>query len=277
MTQELHGEYVIEHNSTKVGNLIVSQSGIRTTFKAECVVATAQILRLTILVGEQYIPLGVMRPEGDKLHFEKRYSRNELQTKSITTIHGAKLISIDQPAPEPTPAPLPEATTRLESAPESIPKPTPAPEPAPTPTPEAEVRPEPTEPPIQDWETVRDLPDDKAIYTHTARITIENPVADADLEDIDPYPDTTPAITTSTDWVPCLAPSALFTDPTLAATSQNIQGAMIRERSDQTELAVPFGAGEPFPLMPIFCKGEATEFQGKTYLVFQIKDGKIVK
>jgi len=279
MNQELHGEYAIEHSGTKVGQLTVSAAGIRTSFQAQCVMATGEVLRLTLLVGEQYIPLGVMLPNRDKLLFEKRYSRLELQTKGVTAIHGVRLMAAGQTPPPPkptvedtvpsTPAPAPEpAVETLVSIPEpAIETLAPAPEPEPI-----------IEPSDHHWESVRILPDNRAIYTHEARIAASPlPVADEDLDDINPYPTAQAVPASIPNWIPCSDPAALFTDPHLTAAGNRIREAMTRPQVDHIELAVPFDTGEPFPLMPIFCLGEVTDIGGRAHLVFQIKDGEIIK
>lgn len=269
MSQDLHGTYAIEHNTTKVGQLTVSAAGIRTRFQAECVVVTGEVLRLNLLVGEVYIPLGVVLPSGDKLLFDKRYSRFELQTKGITAIHGVRLVGIGQAAPAPpTPAkkdPEPTAEPEPTQKPEE-PEAEPAIKPQiliPPVTPVSGPAPEPTEPP----------PDNNPIYTDETRFTASSPVADEDLDDIDPYPAARPSIAPAPDWSPCPDPAALFTDSNLMAAGARLKEAMTRSVGEYIELAVPFDAGKPFPLMPIFCHGVATDISGRAHLVFRVRDG----
>ncbi|MCL2842331.1 MAG: hypothetical protein FWE28_02535 [Oscillospiraceae bacterium] len=298
MNQELHGTYAIEHNHTKVGQLTVSAAGIRTHFQAECVVVTGEVLRLALLVGEQYIPLGVMRPEGDKFLFGKRYSRLELQTKGIAAIHGVRLMAVGQHAPPPEPmeptagdaapeVPSPVLDPAIEThAPEPAPVPEPIPEPILIPEPELEPKAEPVMEtpvltplpavPVSAPTPEAEPPEGSPVFTHEARFTASLPVADRDLDDIDPYPATRPVVAPAPDWSPCPNPAALFTDPNLIAAGRRLKEARTRPMGAHTELAVPFDTGKPFPLMPIFCLGQVTDINGQAHLVFQVKDGNIV-
>jgi len=337
MLQELFGEYVVEYGGTKVGRLSVSGEGLMVRFSCECVVVTTDILRLAILCENRYVVLGVLLPDGDKLRFTKRYSKNDLRMRGLSAIHSCRLLSRrdalftetaepNPPSSVPTPqeepampiltptanpipatpdfiietmAPPPEPAIQVLAPapppePESEPElPAPisepiieilAPEMEPEPTPEPETPPPPSEPeaePLQDpipplhWESIRDL-DDSTLYTHTARVTAEEaPVADADLEDIDPFPISEQEMAVP-PWTPHPDPGLLFTDPDLTAACTTISEAKTRPCGDDCiELAVLFESGKPFSLMPIFCLGQAGEIDGRSHLIFRIKNGTI--
>jgi len=312
MMKELFGEYIVEYNSAKVGLLTVSEHGLMARFTCQCVVATAEVLRLAILSGDRYIPLGVLLPEGDKLHFAKQFSKNDLRMKGLSSIDGCRLVtSRDTLTAEPRPMPIPEPMPEPTPEPEPIPEPIPAPEPEPIPPPEPEPIPQPAltpeselpptpvgdgvldvppdlEPdpnpfPEPEWESIEELDDRKAIYTHAAIITADPPsVADENPDDIDPYPVIAalapePEPMPTAPWTAHPDPGLLFLDPDLIAACANISGAMTRPcGNDCIALAVPFESGKPFPLMPVFCFGKAEEVNGRSHLVFQIKNGILV-
>ncbi|MCL2562681.1 MAG: hypothetical protein FWE08_01415 [Oscillospiraceae bacterium] len=279
MFEQLIGEYTVEYANTKVGRLTVSSQGLTARFIAECVVATAEILRLAVLVGDRYVILGVLLPDGDTLRFTKAYSKNDLRLKGLTSIDACRLVSKHDALVAPTPMPAPE------------PKPTPTPAPEPAPVEDDNNRPAaditaPT--PDLDWELVRPLDEDAILFTHAAQIpapeplVIEEPVPEPKPEPApelaaDPIPDPAPP-PPPIKWTPHPAPGILFTDPDLVTASANIQNAMTRPcGKDCIELAVPFEAGQPFPLLPIFCFGKAAEIADRAYLVFRIKNGSLAE
>jgi len=282
MMKELFGEYIVEYNSAKVGLLTVSEHGLMARFTCQCVVATAEVLRLAVLAGDRYIPLGVLLPEGDKLHFARQFSKNDLRMKGLSSIDGCRLITSrdtltaePRPMPMPEPEPISEPAPLPEPEPIQIPEPTPIPPPEPAPVedavPNASPDPEPVPPPDStpfpepEWEPIEDLDDHRAIYTHAAIITADPPpIADEDPDDIHP-------------WTAHPDPGLLFLDPDLIQACAHISGAMTRPcGNDCIALAVPFESGKPFPLMPVFCFGKAEEVDGRSHLVFQIKNGILV-
>jgi len=292
MLQELFGEYTVDYGGTKVGRLTVSGQGLMTRFTCECVVATAEIMRLAILMGDRYIALGVLLPDGDKLHFTKSYSKNDLRQKGLSSIDGARLVgthdifTVPVSAPAPTPMPTPEPNLVGDDAhivpsppePEPISEPEPNPDPVgdavpsvpplpePEPMPEPEPIPEPNPvgddahivppPPEPHMEVAQELSEDAVLLTHAAHIEAPEP--------------------TAPKWTPHPDPGILFTDPDLIAACRHVTGALTRPcGGDCIELAVPFEAGSPFPLMPVFCRAEAAEISGNAYLLFRINNGKL--
>ena len=297
MLQELFGVYTVESGGTEVGQLTVSAQGLMTRFTCECVVATAEIMRLAVLCGDRYVLLGVLLPDGDRLRFIKSYSKNDLRQKGITAIDACRLVSrhdtltVDPPNPmaEPNAEAVPIAETEEVVVPQAEAVSVEMPESS---TPVFA----PDSPP--DWEVVRELDSEKAIVTHEARITPpEKPIVpDEDLENIDPYPGAVetvkivlpqkespiPESTTESPapakWTPHPTPGILFTDPDLVAAGTEVTGAMTRPCGDDCiALAVPFEGGKPFPLLPIFCHGQNEEIDGKAYLTFRIRNGNLVK
>ena len=300
MLQELFGTYTVEYNHTKVGQLTVSEQGLMTRFACECVVATAEVLRLAVLVGTRYVVLGVLFPDGDKLRFTKQYSKNDLRLKGLSSIDACRLVSRhDTFATDPVPASHAETERFIMGA--SAPGPLSEPEPV--------------------WEPARNISDDKVLYTHTAKITVDEPSTrtegtnetpkavhppESNLEPApepkielrpeptpEPKPEPTPKPRPEptsepgpeptpeplpVKWTPHPDPGILFTDPDLVSASAYLKGTMTRPcGNDCIELAVPFEYGKPFPLLPIFCFGTAVEIDDRAYLVFRIKNGNLIK
>ena len=82
----------------------------------------------------------------------------------------------------------------------------------------------------------------------------------------------TPNPVPPTQYAPVVDAVALFAQAD-GYTEGALTGALARTEGDVTYLAVPLRAGEPFPLMPIFCFGEPEQIDGADYLVFKLKDG----
>lgn len=51
--------------------------------------------------------------------------------------------------------------------------------------------------------------------------------------------------------------------------------ALVRREDDITYIAVPVIKDEEFPVMPVFCLGEAWKINGGVYLVFRVHNGKL--
>lgn len=78
-------------------------------------------------------------------------------------------------------------------------------------------------------------------------------------------------------WTAEPEPQRHFADRELQMVCRAVDGALSKEgRNGMTLLAVPFETGKPFPLMPIFCFGEAIRIRGENYLLFRVRDGAIV-
>jgi len=71
-------------------------------------------------------------------------------------------------------------------------------------------------------------------------------------------------------------PWVMFTDEDIKNACRGLNGALRRSRGDIEELAVPVSPYEPFPMMPVFCFGDIAEINGRQYVVFTVKGGKLV-
>lgn len=275
MYDELYGKYTVNYGGDKVGSLKVTKEGLMTAFECNCTCAAARILRLAVLSGNGRSILGVMMPYGDKLGFKKRYSKNDLRQMDINSIDGAYLVTEDDleiqndevasaflnlaggkepPRPKPEPSRLMPEVPRLR--PES---------------------PRIVQEPI--------IPVAKLQFNSELSAENEEPdiptFSDANVDEME---DNTQKDISSErqnenepDWQEESEPHALFADEELSEFSRGVEGAMKRQLSDgNILLAVPFKAGEPFPIMPIFCFGESMSISGNSYLVFRLKDGNLI-
>lgn len=133
---EIHGEYSVRYGGSPVGHLSVSQKGLMTEFKCECVLATGEILRLAVLSRNRYEILGVMLPDGDRLRYKKSYSKNDLAKMSLDSIDGCKLVRPGDSLLPDHPAPPEEPYVNEPDAPEEPEIPPELPQPHAPPDPE---------------------------------------------------------------------------------------------------------------------------------------------
>lgn len=73
---------------------------------------------------------------------------------------------------------------------------------------------------------------------------------------------------TPNGWVRESAPARLLGEPLLARCAQGLRGVLLRRRAGGFSLAVPWRAGEEFPLPPLFCLAHAERLGGRGYAVF---------
>ena len=78
------------------------------------------------------------------------------------------------------------------------------------------------------------------------------------------------------EWECEYEPWGMFDDDDIKNACRGISGALRRRRGDLDCLAVPVSPYEPFPIMPVFCFGEIEEINGRQYVVFNVKSGKLV-
>ena len=183
---------------------------------------------------------------------------------------------IPEPPPMDDPIPLSESPTPPVGHSDLDAPPSPEPQPTLAPSPEWEF--------IQDFTPIKDESTEETIHVFPAPPVIPPPYAEADLDDVHPYPQSVGAAIShpqtidnhphdaETPWTPHPNPGVLFTD--LELSKIEITEALIRACGDACiELAILLKDGEPFPLMQIFSLGEVQVIESKAYLVFKIKDG----
>ena len=69
--------------------------------------------------------------------------------------------------------------------------------------------------------------------------------------------------------------SPLFKSGEVAQDFEEPVGALYRKDGEFEYIAISASPDEPFPLMPVFCFGEQQSIDGKEYIVFKIKNGKL--
>lgn len=268
MYNEICGKYTVLFEGDKVGSLDVSQKGLMIEVQCQCICAAAVVLKLAVLTGNSRKVIGVMMPEGDKLNFKKKYSKNDLKQLSIESIEGCYLITGEE-AERPfdiskTPIEIVETSKtqsalapELEAEPASAPAPEPAAEPVSAPAPEPAAEPVLASEPEPAAEPVSVLAPEPSNLAVDKKIEPKNDFL-------------------FKEWVNEEDPQSLFSDEELRQVCQSVSGTLKKHLDNgNIMLAMPFIANEPFPLMQIFCFGESMSIRDKNYLVFQIKDGKL--
>ncbi|MDR0838070.1 MAG: hypothetical protein LBN99_00345 [Oscillospiraceae bacterium] len=86
-----------------------------------------------------------------------------------------------------------------------------------------------------------------------------------------PEPEIVPA--TTAEWAEIANPAALFVENGVAAITDEVAGALVREEGGFVYLAAPISAGEAFSMMPVFCFGTPETIGGRDYLIFKLKNG----
>lgn len=96
----LIGIYDVTYDGNVCGSLNVNQDGIRTEFTL-----TARgidgIVRLLCACGGKYVPIGILRPEGNIQSLKKAFSKNALLEKGLTAIDGCILLPVGEDLPSP--------------------------------------------------------------------------------------------------------------------------------------------------------------------------------
>ena len=84
------------------------------------------------------------------------------------------------------------------------------------------------------------------------------------------------APTEAANWLPAYDAASLFSDADIASACRDVTGALTKESRDSRLLAIPILLDAPFPLMPVFCFGWSEKIDGKDYVVFRVRDGKLI-
>jgi len=77
------------------------------------------------------------------------------------------------------------------------------------------------------------------------------------------------------NWVRETEPGAYLEEGEFRRLFSACKEVLVRCEDEMTYLAVPLIKGEEFPVMPVFCLGEAWRINGKLYIVFKIHNGKL--
>ena len=77
------------------------------------------------------------------------------------------------------------------------------------------------------------------------------------------------------NWVQETEPGAYLEEGEFRRLFSACKETLMRCEGEITYLAVPLVKGEEFPVMPVFCLGEAWKINGGLYIVFRIRNGKL--
>lgn len=89
----------------------------------------------------------------------------------------------------------------------------------------------------------------------------------------EPVPEPDPPAAPTPEWTPEPDPARYFADPDLIASARKVTGALVRAEGEDALLAFPFSPSAPFPMLPAFRFGSAQEIDGRSYLVFRVREG----
>ena len=228
--------YEVTYKSQTAGRVLVSPRGLLTGFECTCTVHTGDVLRLVGVTPDTSVSLGILMPQGDLLTLNRSFSKNQIAPLLGEDRVSFFLIKADQDIRT-----LPQMLTAKAPA-EALPEAAPAL--APLPKPESDPAAAPASPPA-------------------AENTVPVMVPPASKP---PVPDV---------WQQVPDPGRFFSDEELISICQSINDALYQETKDGILLAVPVFSDRPFPLMPVFCCGDSMVIDGKTYVVFTVKNGKL--
>ncbi|MGE4485574.1 MAG: hypothetical protein AB7C97_10745 [Oscillospiraceae bacterium] len=77
-------------------------------------------------------------------------------------------------------------------------------------------------------------------------------------------------------WLPAYDAASLFSDADIASACRDVTGALTMEDGNSQLIAIPIILGAPFPLMPVFCFGRSEIIDGNNYVVFRVRNGKLI-
>ena len=86
---------------------------------------------------------------------------------------------------------------------------------------------------------------------------------------------TEPMSVESAGWISETDPGSLLEEGEFRRLFSACKETLVRCEDEITYLAVPIVKGEEFPVMPVFCLGEAWKINGGLYIVFKIHNGKL--
>lgn len=238
--------YPIIIDGETVGTLTEDRQGARTVFDAECRMQPG-VVRLSVYGGGKEGYLGVLAPEGGKLRLHKTLSRSQLREfpAKIETAEPSGRPSSSAPAPEGSahgeaPTPEPEIMTEPEPIPEPSPEPPeepkPAPEPEPCPELPREAEPEPEPEPCPEPSEEAPAEPEKAKGSEKPKKTEKSEKPEG------------------LSW---------YASP---------DGALVCFDGERTLIALP----PEDERVPKGIEGTLREIEGKQYLVYPTKDGRII-
>jgi len=92
MDGDICGSYDVLFDGRQVGKLVVAHEGLMLRFRCSCRLSTREILRMAVRSGGEYLVLGVLLPDGEFLHFDRRFTRADLAKRGLAVIEDCRLI-----------------------------------------------------------------------------------------------------------------------------------------------------------------------------------------
>jgi hypothetical protein len=284
----------MQFDVTRLGNTVgavsVEQQGLNTRFDCDCAAPGAELLRLAAVCGGEVVALGVMMPEGGRLKFGKRFSRNALRelgysepSAFILTAPGDAVRTAQSP-PE-----VAAADTSEDAASVQVLAIEPERDAVPPAPPDIPAEPRELHIPAQFELKIELVPrQGGGVPPEPGAISIE-PIAsgggtkppeppESTWRGPPPPPrgDSTPpepeAKSSVPGWRAEPDPRTLLRESD-GVISGEVRGALISRDGDVVRLAIPISPDEAFPMMPVFCFGEAAELDGRDFVIFKIRDG----
>lgn len=231
-------------DGTAAGELTIGAEGVRTGFAYRCDVLFPPS-RLVLQSTEGVLAVGVPVPEGGGAALRRSMTPLALRGFDLSAPLRALLIPVGDPLPlplDPSPAPPVSEEAPPEEATEDAPE-------------------EATE------DTSEEVPEDTP---EEATEDIPEAVPEPSPEPVS-KPDSPAA--PPPEWTPEPDPARYFTDPDLIASARRVTGALVRAEGEDALLAFPFSPSAPFPMLPAFRFGSAQEIDGRSYLVFRVREG----
>ena len=293
---DLTGNYSVTSGGESIGKLTISKSGLLTVFDCVCDYEDGDVLRLAAVSGGEYITVGVMMPDGGRLRLKKSFTKNALAAMGLYNAAGFYLIrpgeifgggfeeTIEESNPliaymaepvfeaESLPASGAAAELIIDPAPESVPVPIFSEQDAgywqeiPEAVPETGIEELSAPNRVIEFAVEPELGYEVSFEAEqTAEHEAEIEAARAFFYEHE--------LLVDGKWRYIEDPSVLFADKDIAKACNGIKAALTAQENGFTLLAVPISSNEPFPSMPIFCFGNAETIAGRSYIVFNIKNG----
>ncbi len=84
--QNICGKYEVFYNGSSVGNLSVSESGIKFLFECTCSLPGNTVFRLVCVSFNTPVSIGILIPQDSVLKLKKSFSKNELLSLGLKNI-----------------------------------------------------------------------------------------------------------------------------------------------------------------------------------------------
>ena len=291
------GDFSVAADGRDVGSVSVSQKGLMTVFESTCEYKSADVLRLAAICNTRTVVLGVVIPDKEGvLRFKKSFSKNALaeigfsDPTAYRLARPSELQTGSAPAQPEENADAPgmaNAATDNKSAAQAdgtpadthqVPRQNPSVlRPANTPPAKVHMPPFTAGQPRQSPQPQTQAQIQQPQSQSQNNANTQSSASEAEAENNDKSNTRTEAAKPEMPdgWSPTDNPGGLFHDPDFAQICRGVKGALTKQSDEYILLAVPVSQDEPFPMMPVFCFGDSGRIDGREYIIFKIKNGKL--